>query len=95
MLIVYGDADCNEPAAQWLNQERYPYMLVSHHTTFASVNRKLCETGSLTRADTSTQTLDTRSWMDRSWRPDSLACQITGPIMHGLFLLGSYEEFGV
>ncbi|GFT25018.1 hypothetical protein TNCV_179361 [Trichonephila clavipes] len=33
--------------------------------------------------------------VDRSGWPGSLACLITGPIMYGLLLLESQEEFGV
>ncbi|GFX35545.1 hypothetical protein TNCV_103521 [Trichonephila clavipes] len=39
-------ADWNEHAAWWLYQGRYTNSRVLYHMTFASVNRKLRETGS-------------------------------------------------
>ncbi|GFW76715.1 hypothetical protein TNCV_4944321 [Trichonephila clavipes] len=39
----------NGYATRRLYQERYPNRRVLHHTTFASVNRRLHETGSSTR----------------------------------------------
>ena len=50
MLLMYGTANCNGHAARRLYQERYPNRRVPYHATFASVNRRLRETGSLTRA---------------------------------------------
>ncbi|GFX55318.1 hypothetical protein TNCV_3968721 [Trichonephila clavipes] len=40
MLIVYGDADCNGHSLRKLNLEHYPNRRASHHTIFASVNRR-------------------------------------------------------
>ena len=50
MLLVYGTADCNGHAARQLYQERHRERRVPYHTTCASVNRRLHETGSLMRA---------------------------------------------
>ena len=49
MLLVYGAADCNGHAAWRLYQERYPNRRFPYHATFASVNRRLRESGSLKR----------------------------------------------
>ncbi|GFW27186.1 hypothetical protein TNCV_94121 [Trichonephila clavipes] len=50
MLIVYGVVNCKGNTARGWHRERYPNSGVLHHTTFASVNRKLRKTGSSTRA---------------------------------------------
>ncbi|GFS52856.1 uncharacterized protein TNCV_3122441 [Trichonephila clavipes] len=50
MLIVHETVDFNSHTAWWLYQERYPNMRILHHTTFSRFNRRLRETGSLTRA---------------------------------------------
>ncbi|GFV47291.1 hypothetical protein TNCV_4829471 [Trichonephila clavipes] len=46
MLIVYRAADWNGHANRWLYQERSRNRRVPHHMTFASVNRRLLESGS-------------------------------------------------
>ena len=50
MLLAYVAADSNGHAARRLYQERYSNRRIPYHATFASVNRRLRETGSLTRA---------------------------------------------
>ncbi|GFX91232.1 hypothetical protein TNCV_1246471 [Trichonephila clavipes] len=82
MLIVYGTADCKGHATRKLYQERYPNWRIPHRTTFGSVNRRLLEIGSLTKAKMNR----------RSWWSGTLTCQIKGPVMLGL-LLGSNEKF--
>jgi hypothetical protein len=47
ILLAYGAADGNVRMAQRLYQERLPSRRLPHHSTFASINRRLRETGSL------------------------------------------------
>jgi hypothetical protein len=47
ILLAYGAADGNGTVAQRLYQERFPNRWIPHHSTFASINRWLGETGSL------------------------------------------------
>jgi transposase len=47
MHLVYGEARGNDREAQRIYQERYPQLQLSHHTTFASIDRRLREYGSL------------------------------------------------
>jgi hypothetical protein len=46
ILLSYGAADGNGKIAQRLYQERFPDRRIPHHSTFASINRRLRETGS-------------------------------------------------
>jgi hypothetical protein len=47
ILLACGAADGNGRMAQRLYQERFPNRRLPHHSTFASTNRRLRETGSL------------------------------------------------
>ena len=47
MHLVYGAALCNGRDAARLYEERYPERRQPHHTTFASIHRRLRETGTL------------------------------------------------
>jgi hypothetical protein len=47
ILLAYSAADGNGRMAQRLYQERFPNRWNPHHSTFASINRRLRETGSL------------------------------------------------
>jgi hypothetical protein len=47
ILFAYGAADGNDRTAQQLYQERFPNRRIPHHSMFASINRRLRETGSL------------------------------------------------
>lgn len=45
MLLAYGKMDCNGRAAQRLYVERFPDRHAPHHSTFASIERRLREGG--------------------------------------------------
>jgi hypothetical protein len=49
MLVVYGEAGCNGRRAARLYEDRYPLRHHPHHTTFASIYRRLRQTGNLKR----------------------------------------------
>ena len=52
MLFAYKDVDCNGHVALRLYEERFPHKRTPHHhhTTFISMNRRLRETGSLSKS---------------------------------------------
>lgn len=50
ILIMYGASDCNRHTTWQLYQEHYLNRGVPHRPTFASVDKRLCETVCLTRA---------------------------------------------
>lgn len=47
MLLIYGCANCNGCMAMWLYQEHFPDQHHPRHKTFAAVNHKLRESGTL------------------------------------------------
>ncbi|KAI4466765.1 oxysterol-binding protein-related [Holotrichia oblita] len=49
MHLVYGAAQCNGKEAARLYEQRYPARRQPHHTTFASIHRRLRESGNLKR----------------------------------------------
>ncbi|KAI4471479.1 helix-turn-helix domain [Holotrichia oblita] len=49
MHLAYGAAQCNEKEAARLYEQRYPARRQPHHTTFASIHRRLRESGNLKR----------------------------------------------
>jgi transposase len=47
MHLIYGEARGNGREVQRIHQERYPQRQLPHRTTFASIDRRLREYGSL------------------------------------------------
>ncbi|EZA62141.1 hypothetical protein X777_03748 [Ooceraea biroi] len=50
MHLIYGEARCNGREAARLYEERYPNRRQPHHSTFASIHRRLRESGNLKRS---------------------------------------------
>ena len=61
MHLSYRVADCGGPAAKHLYAERYPTRRIPSHNFFASLRRRLSETGSFQRAD--------RKWISMTRTP--------------------------
>ena len=49
MQLAYGAAFTSGCAAQRLYRYRYPNRRVTHHTTFSSIHRRLCQSGTVHR----------------------------------------------
>ena len=47
--LAYGATFTNGRAAHWLYQDRYPNCRIPHHTTFPSIHRRLCQSGTVHR----------------------------------------------
>lgn len=49
MHLIYGGAPCNRRESACLCEKRYPIRRQPHHTTFASMHRRLSEMDNLKR----------------------------------------------
>ena len=49
MHLVYGATFTTGRAAHRLYRDRYPNRRIPHHTTFSSIHRRLCQSGTVHR----------------------------------------------